>query len=87
VAAYGEALKELTRERVPLQWAATQNNLGTALEALGERESGIATLQSAVAAFGEALKEFTPEAAPYWRAIAQRNLDRVMRLIAQRQGK
>ena len=29
VAAYREALKERTRERVPLQWAMTQNNLGT----------------------------------------------------------
>ena len=30
VAAYTEALKECTRERVPLDWAMTQNNLGTA---------------------------------------------------------
>src|SRR5262249_44634378 len=29
-----------TRERVPLQWAKTQNNLGNALSNLGERESG-----------------------------------------------
>ena len=40
VAAYREALKEWTRERVPLEWATTQNNLGTALATLGERESG-----------------------------------------------
>ncbi len=31
VAAYREALKEWTRERVPLDWARTQNNLGNAL--------------------------------------------------------
>jgi hypothetical protein len=31
VAAYRAALTELTRERVPLDWAATQNNLGNAL--------------------------------------------------------
>ena len=31
VAAYREALKEQTRERVPLQWATTQTNLGNAL--------------------------------------------------------
>jgi hypothetical protein len=37
VAAYREALKERTRERVPLQWATTQTNLGTALSTLGER--------------------------------------------------
>lgn len=31
VTAYREALKERTREKAPLDWAATQNNLGTAL--------------------------------------------------------
>ena len=31
VAAYRAALEEWTRERVPLDWATTQNNLGTAL--------------------------------------------------------
>jgi hypothetical protein len=82
-----EALKEWTRERVPPEWAGTQNNLGNALETLGEREGGTATLQQAATTYGEALKEFTPEAAPYWRDMTQRNLDRVMRLIAQRQGK
>jgi hypothetical protein len=34
-----EALKERTRERVPLDWAITQNNLGNALSRLGEREN------------------------------------------------
>lgn len=38
-AAYREALMERTREQVPLDWAQTQNNLGDALAALGERES------------------------------------------------
>jgi hypothetical protein len=42
VGAYDEALKEQTRERVPLQWAMTQNNRGLALLRLGERESGTA---------------------------------------------
>ena len=42
VAAYREALKERTRERVPLDWATTQNNLGNALSRLGEREGGTA---------------------------------------------
>jgi hypothetical protein len=37
----------------------TQNNLGNALQRLGERESGTATLEKAVEAYGEALKERT----------------------------
>jgi hypothetical protein len=36
---------------VPLDWATTQNNLGNALRALGDRESGTARLQDAVAAW------------------------------------
>ena len=31
IAAYRAALEELTQERVPLDWAMTQNNLGGAL--------------------------------------------------------
>jgi hypothetical protein len=40
VAAYRAALTERSRERLPLDWAMTQNNLGNALQTLGERESG-----------------------------------------------
>jgi len=56
VAAYREALKEQTRDRVPLDWARTQNNLGIALMRLGQRESGTGRLEEAVAAYREALK-------------------------------
>jgi len=51
VAAFREALKEYTRERVPLDWAGTQNNLGSALQSLGKRERGTERLEQAVAAF------------------------------------
>ena len=57
VAAYRAALEERTRERVPLHWAMTQNNLGNALLTLGERESGTARLEEAVAAYRAALEE------------------------------
>ena len=40
---------------MPLQWAATEYNLGAALATLGGRESGTARLQEAVAAFEECL--------------------------------
>jgi tetratricopeptide (TPR) repeat protein len=49
---------------VPLDWAMTQMNLGNALEALGERESGTAKLEEAVSAYREALKENTRERVP-----------------------
>ena len=73
MAAFQEALKEYTRERVPLDWATTQNNLGSALMTLGEREAGTARLEAAVAVYQEALQG--------WRGtsdakVAQNNLQR-----------
>ena len=64
VAAYRAALEEYTRERAPLDWATTQNNLGNALWALGARESGTARLEEAVAAFRTSLEERTRERTP-----------------------
>ena len=43
------------RERVPLDWAMTQNNLANALATLGERESGAARLEEAIVAFDACL--------------------------------
>jgi tetratricopeptide (TPR) repeat protein len=60
------------RERVPLEWAESQNNLGIALSTLGERESGTAKLQEAVVAFREALKEHTHERVPLKWAVGER---------------
>ena len=55
MAAYRLALQERTRERVPLDWAMTQMNLGIALATLGEREAGTARLEEAVAAWDACL--------------------------------
>ena len=74
VAAYRAALEERTRERVPLDWAMTQNNLGNALQTLGERESGTARLEEAVAAYRAALEERTRERVPLDWAMTQNNL-------------
>ena len=74
VAAYRAALEEWTRERVPLEWARTQMNLGNALQRLGERESGTARLEEAVAAYRAALEERTRERVPLDWARTQKNL-------------
>jgi hypothetical protein len=39
VAAYDEALKEWTRDRVPLDWAMTQNNRGKAMAEIARRHA------------------------------------------------
>ena len=74
----------MLRERVPLDWAMTQNNLGLALMRLGERERGTARLEEAVAAYRDALKEFTSESAPYYRDLTQKNLDTALKLLDER---
>src|SRR5208337_4551330 len=68
------ALEERTRERVPLDWAMTQNHLGNALERLGERESGTARLEEGVAAFRAALQEQPHEQVPLQWAATRNNL-------------
>ena len=74
VGVYREALMEYIRERVPLDWAMTQNNLGLALATLGGRESSVEHLQDAVAAYREALKELTRERVALSWATTQNNL-------------
>src|SRR5437660_12550016 len=86
IAAFREALKERTRERVPLQWAATQSNLGNALRDLGGRESGTAKLDEAVAAHREALKERTRERVPLQWARSLGNEGVALMLLAERRG-
>jgi tetratricopeptide (TPR) repeat protein len=74
VAAYRAALEERTRKRVPLNWAATQNNLGNTLLALGEREIDTERMLEAVAAYRAALEEQTRKRVPLGWAMTQNNL-------------
>ncbi|MEZ5865841.1 MAG: hypothetical protein R3D25_17895 [Geminicoccaceae bacterium] len=68
---YGLALEEWLR-RVPLDWARTQNNLGSALLALGQRESGT-TLNAPSAPTGWRWRN-GPERVPLDWAGTQNNL-------------
>ena len=84
------ALQEWTRERVPLEWATTQNNLGNALSALGECESGqenqIRRLEEAVAAYRAALEERTRERVPLYWAMTQHNLGTALSMLGERES-
>ena len=77
--AFRAALEETTRARLPLQWAMTQMNLGTALETLGERGGGTARLEEAVAAYRAALEERLRDRVPLDWAMTQMNLGNVLR--------
>ena len=84
MAAYRAALEEYTREHGPFQWATTQNNLGNALLALGERESDTERLEQAVAAYRAALEEFAAEGMSRDRDRAQNNLNNVLQRLRER---
>lgn len=83
---YRAALLELTRERAPLQWAATQHKLGNALLGLGERESGTVRLEEAVAAYHAALAERTREQVPLDWAATQNNLGIALQRLGERES-
>src|ERR1700734_3105063 len=80
VAAYRAALNENTRDRVPLEWARTQMNLGNALERLGERKKSAKDMEEAVESMRGAVEVYQQAGEGYWLPIAQR---RVMELQAK----
>jgi tetratricopeptide (TPR) repeat protein len=78
-------LVEMTpRESVPRDWVNVQNNLGRALEALGEREGEATKLEEAVFAYREALKEATRERTPLQWARTQNNLGWALYRLGER---
>jgi len=86
IGVYRDVLRERTRDRKPLDWAMTQNNLGNALVRLGERESGTGRLEEAVRAYGEALKEYTREVVPLLWATTQSNLGNALQRLGEREN-
>src|SRR5262249_13992701 len=83
---YNRLIHLTPRERVPLDWAATQNDLGNVLLALGQRESGTARLEAAITAYREALKEWTHERAPLDWAMTQNNLGLAFWALGERES-
>jgi len=66
-------------------WATTQNILGLALEAQGERslgEEGRSLLRNAAEAYDNALRVYTSEQFPYQRAMVQNNLSRALQKLS-----
>ncbi|MBI5155546.1 tetratricopeptide repeat protein, partial [Candidatus Poribacteria bacterium] len=83
---YGRKLAGIERIAVPLDWAMTQNNLGSALLSLGERESGTARLEEAAAAYRAALEERTRERVPLGWARTQNNLGSALSALGERES-
>ena len=85
--AYRSALQGYTRERAPLDWAATQNGLGNALSTLGFcNEGNAAQLEAAIAAYQNALLERTRERAPLEWARTQSDLGNALAMLGRYEG-
>ena len=84
VAACRLALDVYTRDETPAEWAMTQNNLGIALQALGEREGSPTRLTEAVTAFRAALEVRTRKAMPTDWAAIQNNLAAALQTLGER---
>jgi tetratricopeptide (TPR) repeat protein len=85
IARYQGLVTLAPRARVPLRWAATQNNLGNALSELGERENGTSHLDEAVEAYRAALQEWTRDRVPVDWATAQNNLGAALSTLGARE--
>ncbi|OYW09476.1 MAG: hypothetical protein B7Z53_02875 [Rhodospirillales bacterium 12-71-4] len=86
IATYRRAAGPARRDRVPLDWAKTQNNLGNALRRLGERERGTERLEEAVAAYRLALEEHTRDRVPLDWAGTQNNLGLTFWRLGERES-
>jgi hypothetical protein len=83
---FGTEPSEIVANRVPLDWAQTQNNLGLALARLGERVAGAAHLTQAGAAYQAALEEWKRDRLPVDWAITTGNQGIALMSLAQRLG-
>jgi len=82
-AAFRAALAVRTREREPLEWALTQNNLGNVLVPLGELKGENGRFAEAVEAYRAALTERTRERVPLDWAMTQNNLGAALAVLGQ----
>src|SRR5262249_55200911 len=84
VVAYHAALEERSQKWLPLDWAATRNNLGIALSTLGERRDGTQRLEEAVTACHAALTEYPRKRVPLDWARTQVDLGNALAALGAR---
>ena len=77
----------LTPEDRPVDWARTQNNLGNALQVLGQLEHNMERLEEAVNAYDKALTVFTPDHMRQYWAGTKHNLERALQALGERESR
>ena len=84
IRAYRNLLGAYPRDRVPLDWARTQNNLGNALARLGKRESGTERLEEARSCIEDAWHVYKDTGMDQYDEEFRRRLVAIDRLITER---
>ena len=87
IQAYRAALEIRTQDRFPMQFAATQNNLGTAYGTLAEVEDKAGNCKLAIQASRAALEVYTQDRFPMQFAASQNNLGAAYRTLAEVEDK
>ena len=83
VKSFKEILELITLDRLPMKYAMTQNNLGTAYGTLAEVKDKTQNCQLALKAYQEALKVYAPDRFPIQYAITQNNLGTAYGIMAK----
>ncbi|MDH7490718.1 MAG: hypothetical protein QHH80_14590, partial [Anaerolineae bacterium] len=78
IQAYEQALRVYTLDRFPMDYAMTQNNLGTAYRTLAEIQDKAQNCSRAIQAYEQALKVFREDLFPEVYPIVARNLARCL---------
>lgn len=73
-------------DKIPLDWAMTQNNLSLALRTLGERELNTVLLEEALQASRQALAVFTRELQPLAWAVTLTNIATALARLGERES-
>ncbi len=82
IRAYEAALQVYTCDRLPMDYAMTQNNLGNALRTLAGVEDTAANCRAAIRAFEAALQVYTCDRLPMDYAMTQNNLGVALHTLA-----
>ena len=82
MAAYRAALEERTRERVPLDWAASQRDLAHTLELLAERRQDPAQMAEALACMWGAIEVYQNGGVSHWLPAAEASASRMQKKLA-----
>jgi hypothetical protein len=86
VVAYREALKEQTRERVPLQWARSFGNEGIALMLLADRHKDATMAETALSQINTAFETMRDGGDAPSAAFYEQQLPRARAIVARLRG-